>query len=520
MFINARVLVLIAFVLMAVFAISPNPWTAGVTIRSIDRNSSAELAGISGPLPQTTLMGKERITAMNNKPINDVADYYEFVKNLKPNQTVTVKTTHGLYKLYTAELNETADLGIKVQNAPKTNIRKGLDLQGGTRVLLQPEKELPEKDMEALIDNMRQRMNIFGLSDIIIREAGDLSGNQYILVEIAGVNEDEVKELLAKQGKFEAKIQDKVVFSGGDDITYVCRAAECSGINPEVGCQQTEGNWFCGFRFTITLSPEAAARQANATKDLAAGTEEDGGEYLNETLDLYLDDQLMDSLRIGADLKGRAVTDIQISGSGVGATYEAAIDNYKESMRKLQTILVTGSLPVKLNIIKTDTVSPILGEEFTKNAFMVAGIAMIVVMLTLVLAYRNLKIAIPIMLTVLFEIIILLGISALFKRDIDLAAIAGIIAVVGTGVDQQIIITDEVMKGESRRAYTWKEKMKNAFFIIMGAYLTLLIAMFVLIWAGAGLLQGFAIITIIGATIGVFVTRPAYAKIIELLMKE
>jgi len=41
-----------------------------------------------------------------------------------------------------------------------------------------------------------------------------------------------------------------------------------------------------------------------------------------------------------------------------------------------------------------------------------------------------------------------------------------------------------------------------------------------LLFAGAGLLKGFAIITIIGFSVGVFVTRPAFASIIEILLKE
>jgi preprotein translocase subunit SecD len=33
------------------------------------------------------------------------------------------------------------DLGLSVYNAPKSNIKTGLDLQGGTRVLLEPANE-------------------------------------------------------------------------------------------------------------------------------------------------------------------------------------------------------------------------------------------------------------------------------------------------------------------------------------------------------------------------------------------
>ena len=41
-----------------------------------------------------------------------------------------------------------------------------------------------------------------------------------------------------------------------------------------------------------------------------------------------------------------------------------------------------------------------------------------------------------------------------------------------------------------------------------------------LMFAGAGLLKGFALTTILGVSVGVFITRPAYAAIVELLIKE
>ena len=38
-----------------------------------------------------------------------------------------------------------------------------------------------------------------------------------------------------------------------------------------------------------------------------------------------------------------------------------------------------------------------------------------------------------------------------------------------------------------------------------------------LFWAGAGLFTGFALTTILGISIGVFITRPAFAAIVETL---
>ena len=53
----------------------------------------------------------------------------------------------------------------------------------------------------------------------------------------------------------------------------------------------------------------------------------------------------------------------------------------------------------------------------------------------------------------------------------------------------------------------------------MLTYATVVVAMIPLIFAGAGLLKGFAITTIIGVTIGVFITRPAYSDFVEVMMK-
>ncbi len=566
---NVRVWIVLVALLVSLYALAPNPLRDGAAIRSVEKGSAAFLAGMTSSLPTDSPVGKERVVSVNNVPVKSVRDYYDAVEKLPPNRSVQVKTTRGIYRITTKPLVNvtvlpelvdrevsvsvlenvtvnntvvtvnktvikivkanrtlervigTADLGLNVYEAPKTNIRLGLDLQGGTRVLLKPETKIASEDLAFLIENMKQRLNVFGLSDVIVREASDLTGSQYVLVEIAGVNEGEVRELLAKQGKFEAKIANGTVFRGGNDITYVCRSAECSGIDPSVGCGESSGQWFCGFRFAIALSSEAAQRQAAATKELSVAFAQGGqGSYLNESLELYLDDQLVDTLRIGAELKGKPVTDVSISGSGAGATQQDAVANSLENLRRLQTILITGSLPVKMNIIKTDTVSPLVGGKFASNALLLALVSAVAVGATLFLAYRKLTVAVPILLTSLIEILIMMSIAAIIGWNIDLAAVAGIIAAVGTGVNDQIIITDEALRGEARRAFSWKDKIKNAFFVIFGAYITLVVAMLPLLFAGAGLLRGFALTTIIGISVGVFITRPAYAAILEILLEK
>ena len=557
---NWKVILLVIAIVLAVVAIYPNPWNDGVAIRNVIKNSSASIAGIESPSPTSTPMSKERIIAINNKPVHNIQDYIALTSGLDPNITIQIKTNRGLYRLITRPLIEytylnetylketiiteydnetnttknitkyievpktetnvigTEDIGLSIYDAPKTNIRKGLDLQGGTRVLLQPEKKLNKDEMSIILDNLKERLNVYGLSDVVVRDAGDLSGNQYVLVEIAGANEEEVKELLSKQGKFESKIGNETVFRGGSDIKYVCRSADCSGIDPQLGCGQDQGQWFCKFRFSISLSPESAQKQAELTKDLKVVTE-NKQEYLSEKLYLYLDDAEVDDLRIGADLKGKAATEIEISGSGTGKTRDEATFDSLKNMKRLQTILITGSLPVKLNIVKTDLISPVLGKEFVSSALLMTILSISAIAIVILIRYRKIIITLPIMVTCLAEVVILLGVASLIGWNIDIAAIAGIIVAVGTGVDDQIVITDETQRGGSS-GYSWREKIKRAFFIIFAAYFTMVVAMLPLMFAGAGLLKGFALTSIIGVSVGVFITRPAYSAFIEILLKD
>ena len=520
-FTDMRVIFYLVCLLLLVVAIHPNPFNTGVAIRSVGKNSSAEIAGIVSPKPTATPMSRERILSINNLPIKNEEDYYNVVSALEPLRTITIKTNKALYKVeIKSDASGKADLGLKVYNAPTTNIRKGIELEGGTRVLLQPETKLSQDDMSTLIENMKERLNVYGLSDVSVRPANDLSGNQYVLIEIAGVNEEEVKDLLARQGKFEAKIGNETVFRGGNDITYVCRSADCSGLDSQYGCSQTGDGYVCRFSFSISLDPLAAERQANLTQNLETIVQ-NNEEYLNETLDLYLDDQKVDTLNIGSDLKGRAVTDIAISGAGSGTSQEIAIQEALSNMKRLQTILITGSLPVKINIVKTDALSPSLGQEFVRNSLLMGVLAAIAVALIIFLRYKKWQITLLNMTVVLSEITMTLGVAAIIGWNIDLAAIAGIIIAIGSGVNDQIIIVDETLRGEQEdRFVNWKDRIKKALFIIMAAYSITCVAMVPLMFAGAGLLKGFALTTIIGVSIGVFITRPAFAHMIEILMKE
>ncbi len=570
---NPRIIILLVALAIALYAIflAPAPtqhisWEAGAAIRSVTPGSAAAEAGLKAPSPRDKPLTRERIIMVNGQRVRSADEFSRRIAEIMDEGVgteFTLRTDRGVYFLtvkgdyetvtlperervniteeVTREVNGTVvkenvtreveqnkteqrlvgvqDIGLTVYDAPRTNILKGLDLSGGTRVILKPREPVDEEGLGIIMENIERRLNVYGLSDLTIRHANDLSGDDFIVIEIAGANQDEIRELISAEGRFVGSIANQTVFTGeARDIRHVCRSSTGSCL-VRVRCDMVDEGWACNFEFGITLSDEAAKRQAEVTKTLTPVTE-NGRMYLDKPLDLYLDGELVSSLRIAADLQGRAINDILISGGETGATRTEARERAENEMRRLQAVMSTGSLPVKLDIVKADSISPVLGSSFVRNAFLVGFLAILVVTAIVMIRYKRWLISIPIIITMGSELLLILGFAAIAGWQLDLAAIAAIIIAVGTGVDDQIVIADEALHERAGRKLSWKDRFKNAFFIIMASYVTTVAAMLPLLKAGAGILLAFGLTTIVGVSVGVFITRPAFAAMIELLLKE
>ncbi|MFQ5531780.1 MAG: preprotein translocase subunit SecD [Candidatus Nanoarchaeia archaeon] len=494
-------IIVLAFSFLSIFGFPPTFFQKGVLITSVEQNSTAFEQGLrSGQI----------IIGIDNQKISGLEDFSNALKgkyDSGESVKTIIKTTSADIILFSNQAPE-----ITVSEIPQTNIKTGLDLAGGSRALVQAQdKKLSASEINDLVAVISNRLNVYGIADLKVLPVSDLAGNHFVLIEIAGATPKDLEELVSQQGKFEAKIGNETVFVGGEkDIASVCRNdATCAGIE---SCQANSGGgYFCNFRFSVFLSEEAAQRHAEITKDIEVNST-GRGNYLSEKLDLYLDDTLVDSLLISEGLKGVVTTQIAISGSGVGATQADAYDDAEESMNKLQTVLITGSLPYKLEIVKLDTISPLLGKEFIRS-ILIAGIAALAaVSIIIFIRYRKFKSSVALLITSLSEVIIILGIASFIDWNLDLPSIAGILATIGTGIDDLIIIIDEATYSVF---LSLKQRLKRAFVIILGAYFTSLVSLIPLMWAGAGLLKGFAVTTIIGITVGVLITRPAFADMVK-----
>ncbi len=476
----------------------------GVEISSMDSNSS---------LYEQGLRQGQIIKSIDGQEVISIEDFTEKISQKYPsneNIKTIITTDSGEYIIFEKDFPE-----LIVREVSSSNIKLGLDLAGGSRALVKAENiSLDSGQMSDLVDITSNRLNAFGLTDLKIAPVSDLSGEYFMLIEIAGATPKDLKKLVGEQGKFEAKIGNDTVFIGGNrDIASVGRDAQNARIE---GCDPYQGNYVCRFSFSITLSPEAAKRHAEITEKLEVNITPQGN-YLTENLDLVLDDNLVNSLLISEGLKGRVTTQIQISGSESGPTEEETYLAAQAEMKQMQTVLMTGSLPYKLEIVKLDTISPTLGEEFI-NLILIAGfLAILIVSIIIFIRYKSWKSSLALIATTVSEVVIILGIASLIQWNLDLPGIAGILATIGTGIDDLIILLDESTHNIS---ISLKQRLKRAFAIILGAYFTSLVSLLPLMWAGAGLLKGFAITTIIGISVGVFITRPAFAEMVKQFKKE
>lgn len=176
-------------------------------------------------------------------------------------------------------------------------------------------------------------------------------------------------------------------------------------------------------------------------------------------------------------------------------------------------------MPVGISLGSRTTIPAMLGKEFL-NLSLIGIIASLVAISILVgVRYRNVRATLPIIIISLAEFVILLSILGSFT--IDLAAIAGILAAIGVGIDAQIVITDELLKKDNRSV---EEKTEHAFAIIktnvIVASLSMLPLLFSKVISGVVVVEilGFAISTILGALLGYLLSRPAYAAIVEYIL--
>ena len=544
-----RIALFVVLLLASLLAIAPSA-EKSVIVKTVSSDS---------PLYGKLIVG-DRLEWVNEHTIatpDDLAPFENFIG--------TLRFTHN-GKLDLADI-KTPGLGITLEEKTFSKVKFGLDIMGGTRVLLEPKGNVTPDVIQQTIVTLQTRINIYGLKEAKFQSVNDmLTGKKYVQIEMTGGSRQEIDSLLARQGKFDAKIMRVIPLTDGkgellnSSLAYtngsvsiggksygVNESFELNGIKWVVSNASsksvalfatvltgsniksvciTEQAGICAsritkvqggyqFMFQITVSDEGARKFADVTRGMRQMVDPASGEsYLESKIIFFIDEIPVTELNIGSDLAGRALTTPSIN--GFRTTREEAV----HEKLSLQSVLQSGSLPVSLDVIRVDQISPTLGAGFLKFAILAGVLAALGVITVLFVRYRKIKLALPVAFTAISEVIMILGVAATISWTIDLASLAAIIATVGTGVDAQIMIIDEMLMGAQNKIYTTKDRIKRAFFIIFGSASTVIAAMLPMALIGIGAMRGFAIVTMIGVFIGIFITRPAFGKIAELVLQK
>lgn len=214
-------------------------------------------------------------------------------------------------------------------------------------------------------------------------------------------------------------------------------------------------------------------------------------------------------MEVATKEQAQILTNLQIT--GIASDFKTA----EERLSDLDIILSSGSLPVSVKSISKESISPLLGENFFSTVIWIGLFAIIAVCLVVFIRYRVPKITGLLIFMIIVETMITIALSSLVSK-FDLGAVAGIIAAVGTGIDTEIIIVDELLKGQTtEEVASLLTRIKRALFIVFAAAAISLATMLPIILFGGdlGKLRGFAITTAIGVLVGVLVTRPAFAEL-------
>ncbi len=325
----------------------------------------------------------------------------------------------------------------------------------------------------------------------VLLEKATALGNQSIPIQIISSNASNWNATLYQYFKVNSKRYDQVILAKNTPGFIV---SDLKALNYTVVTKNTAN-------MTPVLFPQGSASGIGSTADLE----------IWPAIGLLYGPTLSPGIAQGIPSQQYLVT----GSSPPNMTSSTARLNFSEQQAKtISSILRGGALPIPVIVGAPTTIPPTLGKHAELISAVAALIAVLSVTAVIVIRYRKLFLIGPIILTTLGELFIIASILGIVG-GIDLAAVAGMIAVVGTGVDAQIIISDELLVQHSESG-TMKSKLNRAFYIVWADAALVTIAMMPLLFSTSLLtVIGFAESTLIGALLGAFITRPAYGHIIS-----
>ncbi len=362
-----------------------------------------------------------------------------------------------------------------------SSIRQGLDLQGGTHVVLEAvdteQAQVNDDAMNRVVAIMEKRVNSLGLTEPIIQREGE----RRVIIELPGIKDpDAAIRTIGKTAMLEFRDEDGNTVLTGTDL----KDAQAS-TNPQTG--QNVVN--------LEFSDEGAQKFADLTM-----------RNVGRTIAILLDGEVLTAPNVREPI--------------LGGRAEITGQKTLEEAQNLAVVLRSGALPVKVEIIETRTVGPTLGQDSKDKSQFAFAVGLGAVVLFMVLFYHLSGFIADVAL--MAYTILLLGILYLMDATLTLPGVAGIILSIGMAVDANVLIFEHFKEEYQVQHKSLRLAMdagfKRAFTTIFDSNVTTLIAAGVLFFLGTGTIRGFAITLGVGTILSMFTAITLTQYLLKLMV--
>ncbi|SDW27502.1 preprotein translocase subunit SecD/SecD/SecF fusion protein [Marinococcus luteus] len=364
----------------------------------------------------------------------------------------------------------------------------GLDLQGGFEVLYEVEpqeegQEITDETLQNTVAALTQRVDILGVSEPNIT----IEGEDRIRVQLAGVEDQQsARELLSTEANLSIRdVDDNERLSGSDIQENSASVNFDDSNNPIVTVSLRDGDQFGEVTENIINEYQPPDNRLVIWLDY-----EEGDSYEEEAT--KEDPKFISAPAVDEPLYTQ---DIQIEG-----------DFSVEEAENIADILNSGSLPVDLEEVYSNSVGASLGEQAMDKTIFATIIGVGLIFLFMLVFYRFTGfIAV---LTLSTYIYFVLAVFNFIQGVLTLPGIAALVLGVGMAVDANIItyerIKEEIKYGRSILS-AYRSGARRSLGTIIDANVTTLIAAGVLFYFGTSSVQGFALMLIVSILVS-FIT--------------
>jgi len=388
------------------------------------------------------------------------------------------------------------------------------------RIQLKPveKRKMKTAIVDQSIENIRNRVDKYGVASTGIQRQGLKSDSDRILVELPGIDDEErVKEIITTT----AMLEWKHVVAGPFD-TKEAALAKYNGVLPDDQVVLPTNPSTMNFKAfyvlrrsnVITGNEISRARSSRDRNGLPAvgftlkGTGAD-------KFEAYTSKNIGQRLSIVLDNRIESVATIQdiISYEGIiSGSYTV------ESVNDMVLMLNSGALPAEMAIEYERIIGPSLGADSIRKGLLAIFFGLVAVIAFMLVYYRGA--GFNSVVALMFNIVILMGFLAYFGATLTLPGIAGILLTIGMSVDANVLVFERIKEerkaGKSPKA-SIDAGFKKAFVTIIDANLTTAIAAVFLFQFGTGPIKGFAVTLIIGIAASVFTAVFVSKTIFELV---